>query len=73
MTKQTFTLTFEGQPINVTYTPEAFVYADYGHFVFASPYDPPRRIPVSETGFRSHFAPMWEIREAGSPEIYAEA
>lgn len=71
MTKQTFTLTFEGQRMHVSYTPHYLT--DYGHFAFSSPYDPPRRIPVSETGYRSHFAPMWEIQEASSPEIYAEA
>jgi hypothetical protein len=45
----------------------------YGHFEFRSPRKPPRRIPVSETGYRSHFAPMAEIKAAPSPEDYARS
>jgi len=71
MTSRKFSLTMEGQQMNVSYTPHYLT--DYGHFAFSSPYDPPCRIPVSETGYRSHFAPMREIQEARSPEIYAAA
>jgi hypothetical protein len=45
----------------------------YGHFEFRSPFDPPRRILVSETGYRSHFAPMAEIASYESPEEFARA
>jgi hypothetical protein len=41
-----------------------------GHFEFRSPYDPPRRIPVSETGYRSHFVSMAEIAQYAKPEDY---
>ena len=44
-----------------------------GHFEFRSPHDAPRRIPVSETGYLSHFAPMDEIIAFGGPEDYARA
>ena len=43
----------------------------FGHFEFCSPYDPPRRTIVSETGYLSHFAPMAEIEASASPEDYA--
>jgi hypothetical protein len=44
---------------------------DTGHFEFRSPHEPPRRIPVSETGYRSHFAPMEDVEAATSPQDYA--
>jgi hypothetical protein len=53
----------------VKYVPDWMV--DMGHFEFKSPHQPPRRIPVSETGYRSHFAPMDEVDGATSPEEYA--
>jgi hypothetical protein len=40
-------------------------------FEFRSPHQPPRRIPVSATGYRSHFAPMAAIEAEPSPEEYA--
>ena len=45
----------------------------YGHFEFRSPHEPAARIPVSETGYLSHFAPMSDIRVAASPEDYARS
>ena len=45
--------------------------APYGFFEFRSPCEPRRRIPVSETGYRSYFAPMHEIEDAPSVEEYA--
>jgi len=44
---------------------------DTGHFEFRSPHQPPRRIPVSETGYRSHFGDMDEIEAMDSPQEYA--
>jgi len=69
----TFTLTIEAQEIVVHYWSQYFVTADYARFEFTSPHEPRRRIPVSETGYRSHFAPVWEIAEASSVEEYAYA
>jgi len=69
----TFTLTIEAQEILVRYCPRYFIAADYAHFEFTSPQEPPRRIPVSETGYRSHFSPMHEVEAAPSVEAYARA
>lgn len=68
-----FTLTIEEQDMVVRYRLRYFSTVDYAHFEFTSPHEPRRRIPVSETGYRSHFAPMWEIAEAPSVEAYARA
>jgi hypothetical protein len=71
---QRFRLTVEAQPMLVTYKPDhsESPFAQ-GNFTFTSPHRPARRIPVSETGYWSHFAPMWEIEEAEGPEAYARS
>ena len=68
----TFTLVIEAQEMIVTFEPNwsSGEFA-FGHFEFRSPYDPPRRIIVSESGYRSHFAPMADIEASASPEDYA--
>jgi len=66
---KTFTLTIEGQPMVVSYEPHWM--RDVGHFEFRSPCQPPKRIPVSETGYRSCYAPMEQIDAASSPEDFA--
>lgn len=72
--QRTFRLVIEAQEMSVTYKPYYLGGQDpYGHFEFRSPHEPPRRIPVSETGYRSHFAPMADIEAAPSPEDYARA
>jgi hypothetical protein len=67
----TFTLVVEAQEMVVIYQPNWMV--DTGHFEFRSPHEPPRRIPVSETGYRSHFASMEDVEAALSPQDYARA
>jgi hypothetical protein len=67
--KQRFSITVECQPMLVDYTPNWM--RETGMFEFRSPHKPARRIPVSETGYRSHFADMSDIEEATSPEEYA--
>jgi len=69
MTTHTFPITVNDQKMNVSYTPNCF--ANYGHFEFRSPYQPRQRILISETGYRSHFAPMWHIEEFGYLHEYA--
>ena len=69
----TFTLTIDAQEILVRYRPRYFITADYARFEFTSPHKPPRRIPVSETGYRSHFSPMHEVEAAPSVEEFARA
>jgi hypothetical protein len=65
----TFTLVVEAQAMIVKYKPDWMV--DYGQFEFRSPYKPARRIPVNETGYRSHFAPMPDVEASASPQDYA--
>jgi hypothetical protein len=65
----TFTLAIEGQEMLVDYRPDYL--GDVGHFEFRSPHEPPRRIPVSETGYRSYFAAMEDVKAASSPQDYA--
>lgn len=69
--RMTFTLTVEAQPMIVSYEPHWM--RDFGQFEFRSPYKPARRIPVSETGYRSHHAPMADVEAAASPQDYARA
>ena len=70
--KISFLLLVEAQAMRVTYTPNYFggEFAQ-GQFEFKSPHRPARRIVISETGYRCHFAPMEEIEEAKSPQDYA--
>jgi hypothetical protein len=65
----TFTLVVEAQEMIVEYQPNWS--ADTGMFEFRSPHEPPRRIPISETGYRSHFASMEDVEAAASPKDYA--
>jgi hypothetical protein len=71
--EMTFTLIIDAQEIAVRYRPRYFIVADYAHFEFTSPHKPHRRIPVSETGYRSHFSPMHEVEAAPSVEEFARA
>ncbi|HTV29508.1 MAG TPA: hypothetical protein VMF32_17190 [Xanthobacteraceae bacterium] len=68
----TFRFVVEAQELVVVYTPNYFdgTYAQ-AHFEFRSPFEPPRRTIVSETGYLSHFAPMAEIEASASPQDYA--
>jgi len=66
--RKTFTITVEAQPMVVSYQPSR---TGDGHFEFRSPHKPPRRIPVSETGYRSHFASLEDVKEASSPQDFA--
>jgi hypothetical protein len=65
----TFAIVVEAQPMTVRYRPRWM--ADQAMFEFRSPHKPPRRIPVSETGYLCHFAPMDEVKAAASPRDFA--
>lgn len=65
----TFTLVIDAQEMVVDYHP--YWMSDYGQFEFRSPHNPARRIPVSETGYRSHFAPMVDVEAVATPQEYA--
>jgi hypothetical protein len=65
----TFTITIDAQEMRVDYKPHWM--PDLGHFEFRSPHEPPRPIPISETGYRSEFAPMADVEAAASPQDFA--
>ena len=66
-----FTLNIDAQDIKVRYQPYYINGLEpYAIFEFTSPHEPRRRIPVSETGYRSYFAPMHEIEAAPNVEEY---
>jgi len=67
--RMTFKISVEAQEMTVSYRPRQF--GDMGQFEFRSPYRPPRRIPVSETGYYCHFASMDDVEAAKSPQAYA--
>jgi hypothetical protein len=70
--KVRFELTIDAQPMLVDYVAYwTGGIAPYGHFEFRSPHQPPRRIPISETGYRSYFGPMEDIEAEASPQEYA--
>ena len=70
--RRRFKLIVEAQEMLVDYTPN-YMSGSFpvGHFEFRSLHQPPRRIPVSEAGYRSHFAPMPSIEAEASPQEYA--
>jgi hypothetical protein len=70
--KLTFTIIVEAQPMLVSYEPRGLA-AGYAHFEFRSPHNPASRIPVSETGYLSHFAATEDVRKARTPQNYARA
>jgi hypothetical protein len=65
---KTFMITIEAQPMRVSYQP---LRSGFAHFEFRSPYRPARRIPVSDTGYRSYFAPLEDVKDARGPESFA--
>ena len=64
-----FTIVVDAQPIVVQYKPRCM--GEMDQFEFRSPHEPPRRIPVSETGYLCHFADMAEVKAAASPQDFA--
>jgi hypothetical protein len=73
----TFSLLIDGQEVRINYKPDYIHFPDLNlrvaHIEFLSPHEPSRRIPVSETGYRSHFAYMSQIEAAPSLEDYIRA
>jgi hypothetical protein len=67
--RQAFTIIVDAQEMLVDYQPHWMT--DMGHFQFRSPHGPPRPIPVSETGYRSHFAAMADVEAAANPQDFA--
>ena len=67
--RMTFRISVEAQEMVVSYRPYGF--SDYGHFEFRSPHKPPRRIPLSKSGYLSHYAAMEDVKAAKSPQDFA--
>jgi hypothetical protein len=67
--RMTFTITIDAQEMIVDYEPHWMT--DVGHFEFRSPREPRRPIPISETGYCSHFAGMADVEAAASPQDFA--
>jgi hypothetical protein len=65
----TFRISVEAQEMIVTYNPRWTSY--FGQFEFRSPHNPPRRIPVSQSGYLSHFVPTAEVKAAKSVQAFA--
>jgi hypothetical protein len=65
----TFSLIIEAQEMIVDYQPNWS--EDTGLFEFRSPHEPPRWIPISETGYRSYFAFMEDVAASPSPQDFA--
>ncbi len=66
--RQTFKIVIEAQEIFVSY--ERWM-NNFAKFEFRSPHKPPRRIPVSDTGYLNHFVPLREVEAAKSPQDFA--
>jgi hypothetical protein len=69
-----FRLVVEAQPMLVRYEPN-WSTGEFGqaHFEFRSASKRQKRIPVSETGYLSHFVPLADVKAARGPERYATA
>jgi hypothetical protein len=66
--RKTFTIVVEAQPMVVSYEPHWM--GDMAKFEFRSPNKPPRRIPLSDSGYLSHYAAMEDVKSARSPEDF---
>jgi hypothetical protein len=67
----TFKVFVEAQPVVVHYQPNWM--EDMGQFEFRSPHRPPRRIPLSDSGYYCHLVPMEDVQAAKSPQDFARA
>jgi len=66
-----FTLTISAQEVRVRYRPHHIGGNEpYAILEFTSPNEPRCEIPVSESGYRTFFAPMSEIENAPTVEQY---
>ena len=64
------TVVWEGITINVSYKPKDIM--AYAHLELRVQL-PHKEIPVTETGYRSHFLPPGIVEEAGGPEAFVLA
>ena len=68
-----FTIEAEGLPVRVRYRPGYFKTMGFAHMEFMSTAQPPKPIPTSATGYRSHFCAPEAVAQLGTPEAYARA
>ncbi|MGA0546824.1 hypothetical protein ACO2Q1_16255 [Brevundimonas sp. VNH65] len=69
---QTFTIDWQGVALSVTYNPAAFGGATaHIEIHVLSPARAP--LPITETGYRSHFLPPVYVEDAGGPVAYVLA
>lgn len=67
--KHTYKIIIDAQEMIVSYEPN-YITRFLAHFEFHSPFNPPKRIPVSDTGYYSHFAYVEELKHFSSIEEY---
>ena len=66
-----FTIESEGLPVRVRYRPGYLKAMGLAHMEFTSTAQPPKPIPISATGYRSHFCAPEAVALIGTPEAYA--
>ncbi len=65
-----FTITVDHQRVWVRVRPQ-YIAKFLVHFEFRSPFEPAQRIPMSSTGYLSHFAYAWQLEGCESLEAFA--
>ncbi|PID44241.1 MAG: hypothetical protein CSB48_02465 [Proteobacteria bacterium] len=68
---ETYELWWRGQKLILRWCADSFVYAGVGHMELLTEDRSPH--PISQTGYRSHFIPRYEVENMGGPEAYAKA
>lgn len=69
---QSFTIDWQGITLSVTYDPAAFGGVT-SHLQVQSIAPERARLPITETGYRSHFLPPGCVEQAGGPHAYVSA
>ncbi|MCB0518500.1 MAG: hypothetical protein H6577_09980 [Lewinellaceae bacterium] len=74
MTKQSLTLTWQGITVEISYGPDwsGSIRKIYGHPLahLEIANQGRQKLPVTETGYRSHFIASSEVESFGGPEKY---
>lgn len=66
---ETHKLTWRGRQLTIRYNPRSFV--GYGHLQISV--RSCRPLPITETGYRSHFVAPVDVEEIGGPVAYVQA
>jgi len=64
-------ITVAGEEVIAEYTPEYLGSLSTDHIAFVSPHDPKKPIPMSKTGYHSHFTSREAVDAMGGPARYA--